>query len=508
MRALEGHGGPGGGVVSDEIRRYEMFIDGRWQGARSQRCVSSVNPATEQVWAEFQDAEAEDVGHAVTAANRAFEDGPWRRMSATERGRMLRRIADRLASAQEHLGRIESIDTGKLLRETRWQASNVAQVYEYYAGLADKLQGDVPPAGQDQLLSIVLREPVGVVAAVVPWNSQLQLAAYKIAPALAAGNTVVLKPSENASAAILEFMNLVAECDLPPGVLNVVTGAASCGAALTSHPQVRRITFTGGVETARKVIPNTANNIARLSLELGGKSPVIVCEDADLESAVNGVLAGIFAASGQSCAAGSRLLLHKKVYDKVLDRLIERAPHIRIGDPLDPDTEMGPLATQAQLGRIQGALAASTNQGARILTGGGRPSALARGYFFEPTIVACEHQDYPVVRDELFGPVLSVLRFSDEDEAIRLANSSRYAFAGGVFSINVARALRLSRGLRAGRVWINTYRASSPLVPFGGFKESGYGREAGLDAIRDFTETKALMIDTTGRPVADPFVMR
>jgi aldehyde dehydrogenase (NAD+) len=358
-------------------------------------------------------------------------------------------------------------------------------------------------------MGLVLREPVGPVAAIVPWNSQLHLAAFKVAPALAAGCTVVVKPSEQASAAVLEFAKIVVEADLPPGVFNVVTGGGvPCGDTLTSHPLIRRVSFTGGIDTARKIIPNTARNIARMSLELGGKSPMVVFDDADLEGAVNGVTAGIFAASGQSCAAGSRLILHESIYDSFLDRLVGRAKRIVVGDPMNDTTEMGPLATKGQVDRITQHLCRSVEMGAEILIGGGRPPGLNRGYFFEPTIVRCERQDLPIVEHELFGPVLSVLRFASEAEAIAIANNSRYAFAGGIFTRDLARAMRLVREVRAGRLWVNTYRLSSLFVPFGGFKESGYGREAGVDAIRDYTDTKGVFIEVTGNPVANPFIMK
>lgn len=492
-----------------EHRRYQMFIDGKWEDASDGGVFESINPATEDVWAHLPEATVDDVDRAVAAAHRAFEHGPWPRMTATERGRCLRRLAACIAPLAQELARVETTDTGKLLRETSWQASNLVNVYEYYAGLADKIHGDVPPPGSGQSMAIVMREPVGVVAAIVPWNSQLHLAAYKIAPALAAGNTMVMKASEHASCALLEFAKAVEAAGLPEGVFNLVTGGgAPCGASLVGHPLVRRISFTGGVETARKIIPETAKNIARLSLELGGKSPVIVFDDADLESATNGVIAGIFGASGQSCAAGSRLIAHEKIYDALLTRLVERSQRIRIGDPTDPETDMGPLATRQQRERIERLLGQSIDRGAELATGGGRPAAMNNGLFFEPTIVECDHQDYPVVREELFGPVLSALRFRDEEEAITLANDSQYAFAGGVFTGDIGKALRTARRVRAGRFWVNTYRVSSTGVPFGGFKCSGYGREAGIDAIRDYTETKGIIIDTSGQPVADPFIMR
>lgn len=492
-----------------DIFRYQMFVDGKWIGSSADRIFTSLNPATEQEWAEVPEATAEDVNAAVAAAKRAFDEGPWPRMKAIERGKYLRKLAACILPIVDRLAEVETRDTGKLLRETTWQANNVAEVYEFYAGLTDKLQGEVAPYSGSDTMSMVIHEPVGVIAAVVPWNSQLHLAAFKLAPALAAGNTVVMKASEDASGALLEFAKAVEAADLPPGVFNLVTGGADpCGQTLVSHRDVRRVSFTGGIETAKKIVPATANNIAKLSLELGGKSPVVVYDDADLESATNGVVAGIFGASGQSCAAGSRLLAHASIYDDLMARLTERVQTIRIGDPMSSDTDMGPLATVKQRDRIERLLEQSVDQGARVLAGGGRPASMNRGYYFEPTIVECDSQDYPVVRHELFGPVLSVLRFDDEEHAIALANDSEYAFAGGVFTRDAGKAMRTARAIRAGRFWVNTYRVTSMSVPFGGFKFSGYGREAGVDAIRDYTETKGIIMDISGKPVSDPFIMR
>ncbi|MCW3474748.1 aldehyde dehydrogenase [Limobrevibacterium gyesilva] len=490
------------------VRSFEMYVDGAFSGAEQDRRFLSVNPATGEPWASIPDASAADVDRAIQAAHRAFRQGPWPKLGASERGELLRKLADRLARDGDSLGRIETTDTGKLLKETTWQAANTARIYSYYAGLADKLEGRIPPATGNKLLNLVFHEPVGVVAAIIPWNSQLQLASYKIAPALAAGNTIVVKASEDASAPLLAFARVMAEVGFPPGVFNVISGQADpCGIALTRHPLVRRIAFTGGLETARRIIPNTAHNIARLSLELGGKSPVIVFEDADLDSVVNGAMAGIFGASGQSCAAGSRLMLQDNIYDEVTARLVARTKAIRIGDPLDPATDMGPLATDKQRQRIEQLLAQSLTQGAKLLCGGERPADRENGFYYTPTIVACDSQDYPIVREELFGPVLSVLRFKDENEAIALADDSQYAFAGGVFTRDFPKALRVCRAIQAGRIWVNTYRATAANVPFGGFRSSGYGREGGIEALHDYTETKAVMINATGEPVADPFVM-
>lgn len=490
------------------MQNFDLFIDGEFCPAEENRRFQSINPASGQVWASIPDSGEADVDRAVRAAHRAFKSGPWPKMDASQRGELLRKLAERLAEKGDLLGHTETTDTGKLLKETTWQAANTARIYTYFAGLADKLEGSIPPSPPGKLLNLVFHEPVGVIAAIVPWNSQLQLASYKIAPALATGNTIVIKASEDASAPMLAFARIVAEVGFPPGVINIISGHADpCGVALTRHPLVRRIAFTGGLETARRIIPNTAHNIARLSLELGGKSPVIVFDDADIDSVVNGQIAGIFGASGQSCGAGSRLICQATIYDKVLERLLARVASIKVGDPLDPLTDMGPLATERQRSRIERLLGQSLESGARLLCGGGRPSAPSQGFYFSPTIVECDHQDFPIVREELFGPVLSVLKFQSEDQAISLADDSDYAFAGAVFTKDFPRALRVSRAIQAGRIWINTYRATAANVPFGGFRSSGYGREGGIDALKDYTEPKAVMINASGDPVADPFVM-
>ena len=356
---------------------------------------------------------------------------------------------------------------------------------------------------------MTVREPLGVVAAIVPWNSQLFLVAVKIGPALAAGNTVVLKASEHASAPMLEFAKVFEEAGFPAGVMNIVTGYGDpCAKALTSHPLVARVSFTGGPETARDVVRNSAENLAQVSLELGGKSPMIVFEDADLESATNGVLLSIFSASGQSCVAGSRLLLHESIHDKILSQIAKRAQEIRIGDPLEETSQMGPLATLSQLNNIKSTVVDATANGATLIYGGGQPAHLAKGWYCEPTIVDCPNQNLGIVQREMFGPVVSVLRFRDEAEAIKLANDTRYGLASGVFTTNIGRALRVTKSLRAGIVWVNTYRMVSPMAPFGGYKDSGYGRESGLEAIYDYTRSKTVWLNTSPDPIADPFVMQ
>ena len=488
---------------------YHMLIDGEWVDAQDGKTFDSLNPATGEAWATIPEATADDVDRAVKAAYRVFSEGPWASATPTARGKLLRKLGDLLAERSEQLGRTETIDTGKMLKETLWQAKYIAEFFHYYAGCADKIQGATLPIDKPDMVALTLREPLGVVAAVVPWNSQLFLVAVKLGPALAAGNTVVLKASEHASAAMLEFGKLIEEAGFPPGVVNIVTGHGDpCGKTLTSHPLVHRISFTGGPQSARQIIRNSAENFAEVSLELGGKSPFIVFDDANLESAVNGSIAGIFGASGQSCVAGSRLYLHDKIADAFLETMVAQARNIRIGDPLAEDTQMGPLATTGQLQRIEKEVAFAQEQGGRLHTGGQRPDGCGGGWFYEPTIVECPDQTLRIVDTELFGPVLSVLRFKTEEEAVRLANDTRHGLAAGIFTRDGARSLRVANAVRAGIVWVNTYRVVSPIAEFGGYKESGHGRESGLQAMYDYTRPKTVWINTSDEPIGNPFVMR
>lgn len=491
------------------IARYEMLIDGAWTGASDGATFESVNPTTGEPWALIPEATEADVDRAVKAAHRAFSEGPWPAMTPSQRGKCLRRLAELLVEKSEALGRTETIDTGKMLKETRWQAAYIAEFFLFYAGAADKISGETLPIDKPDMMVFTAREPLGVVAAVVPWNSQLFLVAVKIGPALAAGNTVVLKASEHASAAILDFARLIEEAGFPPGVVNVVTGHGEpCGRALTSHPLVARVSFTGGPGSARHIIRNTAENFAELSLELGGKSPVIVFDDADIESAVNASVAGIFGASGQSCVAGSRLYLQEGIAEAFLARMTEVARQIRIGDPLADETQMGPLCTTGQLETIAREVARAEAEGATVLTGGRRPEGFGKGRFYEPTILDCPRQSLAIVDTELFGPVLSALRFRDEAEALRLANDTTHGLAAGIFTRDGARQLRMAKAIRAGIVWVNTYRVVSPIAEFGGVRGSGYGRESGFQAMWDYTRPKTVWINTSSEPMANPFVMR
>ena len=487
------------------MRRFQHYIGGQFADGEAR--FESLDPATGAAWAEMPEAREADVDRAVEAAHAALYDGPWAKMTASERGRLLYRLADLVAENAPVLAELETRDTGKIIRETSAQIAYVASYYRYYAGLADKIEGSFLPIDKPDMDVWLRREPVGVVAMVVPWNSQLFLSAVKIGPALAAGCTLVLKASEDGPAPLLEFARLVKEAGFPEGVVNILTGfGASCGAALTRHPKVAHIAFTGGPEAARRVVANSADNLASTSLELGGKSPFLVFADADMTSAVNAQVAGIFAATGQSCVAGSRLIVERSVKEAFLAALKAKAEAIRIGSPLDMATEVGPLATRRQQEHVDRLVQASLAAGAKLVTGGIKPEG--PGNYYPPTILDCDGIGSPSLTDEFFGPVLSVQSFETEAEALRLANDTRYGLAAGVFTQNLARAHRLSRQIRAGIVWLNTYRAVSPIAPFGGYGLSGHGREGGLSAVLDYTRTKTVWLTTSDAPFPDPFVMR
>lgn len=491
------------------LARFQMCIDGQWVDALSGKTFESLDPSTAQPWAALPDAAEEDVERAVQAAQKAFDDPAWRKLSATARGKLLRRLGDLIAENKEHLAQLESRDNGKLIRETRGQVGYLPEFFHYTAGLADKLEGGTLPLDKPDLFAYTVHEPLGVVAGIIPWNSPLYLAAIKLAPALAAGNTIVLKPSEHASATILELARLALEAGFPAGVVNVVTGyGPSTGAALTRHPLVRKIAFTGGAATARHVVRSSAENFAKLSLELGGKSPNIIFADADLDSAINGAVAGIYAATGQSCVAGSRLLVQEEIYDEFVARLIERAKRIRIGNPQDDASEMGPMATAQQLAVVESLVAAANAEGARLLMGGKRPESQGEGWYYEPTLFACDSHSMRIMQEEVFGPVASVIPFKDEAQALALANDSQYGLAAGIWTRDLGRAHRLARDVRSGIIWVNTYRAVSAMAPIGGFHQSGYGRESGIDSVLAYTELKTVWINLSQAPMPDPFVMR
>ena len=491
-----------------KIKNYKMFIDGEWLDSETRKTFETLNPENNKPWAIVPEASAKDVDKAVQAAQKAFE-GEWPKLLPRQRGKFLRAIGEKLRENAELLGKIETIDTGKLFRETNKQAHYIAEYYDYYAGLADKVEGTVLPIDKPNIQAVTTRVPIGVVAAIVPWNSQMFLTATKLAPALAMGNTVVIKSSELAPAVMFEFAKLIEETGIPKGVVNVITGFGDpCGKALTSHPFVEKVAFTGGPETARHIIRNSAENLSEVSLELGGKSPVAVFNDAHQENAINGITAGIFGASGQSCIAGSRLYLQKGIYNEFLDKLVERANKIKIGGPMEVDTEMGPLSNFKQLEVIEKNIKLTIEQGGKIRCGGKRHSFSNDGYYFPPTIIECKNHSLPAAENELFGPILSVMKFENEKEVINMMNDNQYGLSSGVYTSDFSRGLRVSNAIRAGITFVNTYRLISPSAPFGGMKDSGYGKEAGIDSIKDYTRVKTTWYYTSDEPTLDPFSMR
>ncbi|MBE2276049.1 MAG: aldehyde dehydrogenase [Rhodobacteraceae bacterium] len=481
-----------------------MFIDGKGCAARSGKSYLSYDPCTGAPWASFPDAAEADVDDAVGAARGALGRADWGGLTASQRGLLLFRIADVIERHRDELARLETRENGKLLREMTAQMAAVPGWLRYFGGLADKIEGRVIPPGRANLLTYTLREPLGVIGAVTPWNSPILLAVYTIAPALAAGNTVVVKPSEIAAAGVVRFAELAASAGLPPGVINVVTGLGPTGGALVNHPGVNFVNFTGSTETGRKVGAAATARLAGVTLELGGKSPNIVFDDADLDAASAGVLSGIFSAGGQSCIAGSRALVQRSIYDAFLDRLTERTGRIVIGDPTQPATEVGPVASRQQFDKIAAMVATARDEGSRVLSGG---SALdGDGYFYQPTILEAGNSAF-IARNEVFGPVLTVMPFDDEAEAVALANDTEFGLAAGVWTTNLSRAHRMARVLDAGTVWVNMYRASAANVPFGGFKDSGLGFNNGIEAINKYLRTKAVWCEL-GKGQSDPFVLQ
>ena len=490
-----------------KLKEYKMYINGSWVDAEGKKTFKSLNPENNEPWAIIPEASAKDTDKAVRAAQKAFE-GEWPKLFPRDRAKFLRAIAEELRNNAEHLGKIETIDTGKLFRETKTQANYIAEYYDYFAGLADKVEGTVLPIDKPNMQVITTRVPIGVVAAIVPWNSQMLLTAVKLAPALAMGNTIVIKTSELGPATLLEFAKLIEKTGIPKGVVNVITGFGEpCGKTLTSHELVERVAFTGGPETAKHIIRNSAENLSQVSLELGGKSPVAVFEDADQENALNGITAGIFGASGQSCIAGSRLYLQKKIYEIFLNKLIDKAKKIKIGAPMEPDTQMGPLNSLKQLEVIEKNIKLTIDQGGKLKCGGKRHNLSNKGYYFPATIIECDDHNLPTAENELFGPVLSVMKFDTESDVIKKMNDNKYGLSSGVYTKDLGRGLRVSKAIRAGITFVNTYRLISPSAPFGGMKDSGYGKEAGIESIKDYTRIKTVWYNTSEKPMSDPFTM-
>lgn len=482
-----------------------MLIGSNWCQASDGRTFKTVDPFSGRAWASAPQAGAQDVDAAVRAARGALE-GSWGRMSASERGRIMRRLADLIAEHAEELAVIETRDNGKVIRETRGQVAGLPAIYHFFAGAADKIEGRTYSPPQTNFFTYSQKRPIGVVAAILPWNSPLYLLANKLAPALAAGCTFIAKPAEQTPASTLAFARLALEAGLPPGVFNVVTGDGEAGEALASHPSVDKITFTGSTITGKKVMRSAADHIAAVTLELGGKSPNIVFPDADLDAAVNGIVAGIFAATGQTCIAGSRVLVAREIADDVIGRVTEAASRIRMGDPMDMETEMGPIAFEEQLNKVNSYVTEAIQDGATLAYGGGRPTneALAHGFFHEPTVLTGVNNNMRVAREEIFGPVASFLTFSDEDEAVRVGNDTPFGLAAGIWTKDVQRAHRVAGALDAGTIWVNSYRTLAYNVPYGGFKQSGIGREYGLEGLDEYLQTKSVWVELSGQ-TRDPF---
>ena len=490
------------------MQEYELFIGGEWVRDAGQEYFPAINPFRQEPWASIPQASADQVAAAIETARRVF-DKTWSKTTGYERARLLHALADLLDADGDRMGHLESMDNGKVVRETRSQMTFAARQYRFFAGYADKLWGKVIPLDNRDVFDFSVREPVGVAVLITAWNSPIGHLSNKLAPALAAGNCVVIKPSEHASATTLEFAKFVEQAGFPKGVVNVVTGDAKVGRALLSSGRVDHVSFTGSPAVGREIASNAGRMLTPVTLELGGKSPNIIFQDADLDKAIVGALAGIFAATGQTCIAGSRLLVQKAVYQRVSDALVERARRIRLGDPTDRATEMGPAANEPQYNRILQMIEAGQRDGAKLATGGhpAKGDGLQQGLFVEPTIFVDVDNAMEIAQEEVFGPVLSIIPFETEEEAVQIGNETQYGLASGIWTTNLSRALRMSRAITSGMVWVNTYRAIAAQAPFGGFKNSGFGRERGEIALDEFTTTKNVMIDFSDAE-RDPFALK
>ena len=486
--------------------KYDLFINN--EAVAGMENFASINPYTGEAWAYVPQASAAQVADAIAAARNAFNTN-WRKTTGKTRGQLLNKLADLLEANAQRLGTVESTDNGKIIRETSSQMVFAARAYRFFAGAADKIFGDTIPLDQPDVFDFTRREPLGVAVLITAWNSPLSLLANKLAPALAAGNCVVIKPSEHASVSTLEFAQLIREAGFPPGVVNVVTGDYRTGQALLTSGRVDKVSFTGSPNVGRQIASDAGRALIPVTLELGGKSPNIIFEDANLDRAIVGALAGIFGATGQTCVAGSRLLVQRSVYKEVATRLAERAQAIKLGNPLDLATEMGTAANEPQFNRIMKMIEDAKTGGATLATGGkaAKGPGLDKGFFIEPTIFTDVSNDMTIAREEVFGPVLSIIPFGTEEEAIAIANDTPYGLASGVWTTNLSRAMRMIRAIDAGTVWVNTYRVVSAMAPFGGYKDSGFGKERGVAALEEFLQTKNVMIDFSEEE-RDPFAIK
>jgi aldehyde dehydrogenase (NAD+) len=484
--------------------RYQLFIDGQFVDAESGKTFNTPNPATGETFAEVAEADKADIDTAVAAARRAFE-GKWSKLSARDRGRLLYKLSQLIEQHSKELAELETLDNGKPIKESLYvDLPQVVENFEYFAGWATKIEGETIPV-PGKMFNYTLREPVGVCGQIIPWNFPLLMAAWKLAPALAAGNTIVLKPAEQTPVTALELGRLIQEAGFPEGVVNIVPGyGETAGAALASHSGIDKIAFTGSTEVGKLIAKAAADNLTKVSLELGGKAPNVIFGDADLEQAVNGAMMGIFYNQGQVCCAGSRLFLEERVKDEFLDRFKAKAQGITVGDPLDKATQMGPQVSEEQLNRIKSYVRIGLEEGATVLTGGGPPKFdgdLQKGYFFQPTIFSDVKNEMRVAQEEIFGPVVSVITFKDEDDLIKQANQTVYGLSAGIWTRDITRAHRFAKEIKAGVIWINTFNMFNAASPFGGYKQSGYGRELGKHALELYTQVKSVWVDLSGKPI-------
>ncbi len=497
-------------ITAGTLVTYKMYIDGQWVNSASGQHFESHNPYTGKPWALIPRGNAEDVDRAVRAARTAFTSGEWPKLTPTRRGALLRKLGDLIADKSKYLAEVEVRDNGKLLAEMSAQTAYMAQWYYYYGGLADKIEGAVIPSDKPDTFNYTRHEPLGVIGAIIPWNSPLLLTAWKLAPALAAGNTMVIKPSEYTSASLLEFMKLVEQAGFPVGVVNVVTGfGAEAGTPLVEHPLVAKIAFTGSDVTGQKIYEAAAKGLKRVSMELGGKSPNIVFDDAEIDNAVKGAISGIFAATGQTCIAGSRLLVQQSIHDQFVEKLVAFAKTAKMGNPMDINTQVGPVTNLPQFNKVLNYIDIAKSEGVQTALGGAKATRpeCGDGWFVEPTIFTGVKNSMRIAQEEVFGPVLAVIPFKDEEEAIAIGNDVVFGLAAGVWTQNMRRAFLMAEKLQAGTVWVNTYRAVSFLSPFGGYKRSGLGRENGQEMIKEYMQTKSVWI-STAKEVPNPFIMR
>ncbi len=483
-------------MTTTTVMRKQLFINNEWREASGAKTLEVTNPATEEVIAEVASAERTDVDAAVAAA-RAALDGPWAKLSARERGRLVWKIGERLMERADEIARLETLHNGKPVFESRQiEIPAAAECFQYYAGWADKIHGETIPV-KGSFLTYTLREPVGVIAAIVPWNFPLLLTAWKVAPALACGNTVIIKPASQTPLTALALAEVAREVGLPPGVLNVITGpGSSVGQMLVEHPGIDKIAFTGDTSTGRSIMRGSSETLKRITLELGGKSPNIVFPDADLDAAIRGATTGIFYGKGEVCAAGSRLLVDRSIRSEFIDKVAARAKKMAPGDPLDPKTRLGAIASKKQLDTDLRYIETAKREGAQLVAGGGRADiGTGKGYFLQPTVFDGVTPEMTIAREEIFGPVLAAIEFADVDEAIARANDSAYGLAAAVWTKDIKKAHYVARKLQAGTVWINTYNVYDTAAPFGGYKQSGFGREMSVHALEHYTQVKSVWVD-------------